>query len=79
MAKLSQLYDRLAVHLLLINGSFGESGVLAVSLTWEVLRDLLFRGVTLGARAFGIFEGDFNGEPGDAAPFLSCCNLIKTF
>lgn len=58
----------------MINGSTGDSGVLTTeSLCFDVLRDRLLRGVTLGARAFGIFdEGDFNGEPGDAAPFLSC-------
>lgn len=59
--------------LLLINGSTGDSGVFTVSLCLDVLRDRLLRGVTLGPRAVGIFDdGDFNGEPGDAAPFLSC-------
>lgn len=63
--------------LLLINGSTGESGVLTESLCFEVLRDLLLRGVVLGPRAVGIFEGDFNGEPGEAAPLRSCCKQME--
>lgn len=66
-----------AVYLLLISGSTGDSGVLTVSLCLDVLRDLLLRGVVLGTRAVGIFDGDFRGEPGDAAPFLSCCKIRK--
>jgi hypothetical protein len=62
-------------HSLLMSGSFGVSGVLAVKRCFDVLRDrvwgVILCGLGVAAADVGIFEDVFNGEFGETGPFFS--------
>lgn len=58
-------------HLLLIKGSVGVSGVLAVSRCFDVLLERLWGVILSGLRSEGILLGDFTGDTGEVGPFRS--------